>query len=82
MLLEEIAFELGLEGWAAMFKRRKQGKGIPAPRHKRKWPKSRVSKGEEGVRRLGREAGAKAGKAVGCYPPGRGRVEKEGSVRP
>lgn len=41
MLLEEIAFELGLEGWAAMFKRRMQGKGIPALSHERKWPKSK-----------------------------------------
>lgn len=38
MLLEEIAFELGLEGWAVMFKGSKQGTGIPALRHKRKWP--------------------------------------------
>lgn len=43
MLLEEIAFELGLEGRAAMFKRSKWAKGIPeaALRHKRKWPKSK-----------------------------------------
>lgn len=41
MLPEETAFELGLQGWAAMFKVSEQGKAIPetALRFKRKGPR-------------------------------------------
>lgn len=71
-----------------MFKVSKSGKGISgaALRYKRRWLKEQTGVKKKKKRRRSEKAGwggrSREGKAVGCYPPGRGVAKKEGLGRP